>query len=288
MLIELILKVTPATFYVACLFFAPAQARAKEVVGVVTSVSGTWYGDGVKLVPGHRLTAGAVVKAKEPNIKYGRVVIMLLDHSDLSRICDRRGQCGEPLILPGEVGRESPERVESHSPPGFWERFVDALATSRPRRWKETFARGGDDRVREAVVKLKDGLMDLGPTLSGDDRHDYLVDIESASVGNGGNPGQVFEGLSMSRGGKNHVVLSVPGMMPGLYKITVSGMDATGRPTSRVEFLALVAAPQEYERAMREYAAARALAEKWDSNTPPRAKDFLRAFLEALAAARTR
>ncbi|HEX8688230.1 MAG TPA: hypothetical protein VF654_17080 [Pyrinomonadaceae bacterium] len=271
----------PTVLAASFLLFAAAEARAKEVVGIVTSVSGKWYANGVQLSQGQKLMAGVVIKAKEPNVKYGRVVVMLLDYSELSRICDRKGLCGEPLALPEAVNPVARERARGPRPPGFWERFVDALALSRRRPARTTLARGGDGFVG-AVVKLEGGRIELNYSLAARVRRYSQVDIESVgqnAAAAAESPGRVP--LRRAAGGR--ILLDAQGVTPGLYKMTFDAPAARGIPPYPYEVLALVAGPQEYPEAARQFRRARELSARWGS-TESGAEDFQRTFLRALAA----
>lgn len=258
-------------------------ASAKEVAGVVTSVSGTWFVEGVKLSPGQKLSAGAVIKAKEPNTKYGRVVIMLLDFSEVSRICDRRGFCGEPIKLPDAVNQEprAPSRAAVR-PPGFWERLVSAINMSRRRGQRMTAARGSGS-LPDQVVKLESGRVDLGPVFSGVAARKILLNIEAVGSEAGETSVLAVERLPLSWRGRGRAVIKAPNLKPGLYRITFLTPDGAGGSPPPGDVWALVVESSKYQRLAAEYRMARAFAANWDSKTEPKADDFLRAFLEALA-----
>jgi hypothetical protein len=262
---------------------AAPDARAKEIAGVVTSVSGTWFVDGVKVARGQKLAAGVVIKAKEPNAKYGRVVVMLLDFTEVSRICDRRGFCGEPVRLPDTV--EEPTRSRSRagtSRPGLWGRVVTAINRSRGQRYIRSLARGGVD-LPDGVVRLENGRIDLSSVFKGVTAREILLNVEAVRNEDGSVSGMIAERLRLRWSGRGRAVVKVPNVTPGLYRITFAEPDGGGGSVLPGDVWVLVAEPARYRRAATEYRKARALTANWDSETEPQAQSFLRGFLLTLA-----
>lgn len=265
------------------LFSSASAAWGKEVAGIVTSVSGTWLVDGIKLYRGQRLPVGALIKAKEPNPKYSRVVILLLDHTEISRTCNRQGRCGEPIKLPDEVNSQS---LKSAGPgaPSFWARFVIAMNSFRARRprYRKTLARGGGS-LEDAVVRLDKGQIDLQPVLSNIDAQSFLLTIMTITDETDTTPTRkIVERLPLRWDGKGQAVISVPDIKPGLYQVDFAKpAKEESSPTDNVWIL--IVESSQFQKVSSEYLKARALTDNWEGPTEPNASTFLRAFLETLA-----
>jgi hypothetical protein len=278
---NILTKAIPATLAAALLLCVAAETRAKEVVGIVTSVTGRWYADGALLSQGQKLAAGAVIKAKEPNAKYARVIVMLLDYTELSRVCDRKGLCGEPLVMPETVDAAARERPRGPQPPGFWERVVDAFVLSRRLRVRKTLARGSG--FVGAVVKLDGRHVALDDALTARVRGYSRVVIERADVDAESSPSEELARVTL-KPTRGRVMFDAPGLTPGLYNMTFKDPRGRGFPPEPLEILALATGTREYTEAARQFRMARALSEHWGRGEEIGANDFQMSFLQALAA----
>lgn len=278
-------KAIPAALAAALLLHVAAEARTREVVGIVTSVTGRWYADGALLSQGQRLSAGTVIKAKEPNAKYARVVVMLLDYTERSRVCDRQGLCGEPLVMPEAVGTDARERPRGPRPPDFWERVVDAFAISRRRRVRKTLARGSE--FVGAVVKLEGSRIALDDALSVRARGYSRVVIERTDADEGSASVEEVARVTL-KPARGRAVFDAPGLTPGLYKMTFQDPRGRESPPGPLEILALVTGPREYTEATRQFRRARSLSESWGGGEEHGADHFQMSFLRALAEDRAR
>ena len=243
-------------------------------------MSGSWFVGGTQLKPGQKLTPGAVIKAKEPNAKYARVVVMLLDYSEVSRTCDRKGLCGEPIRLPDAVNiKEAPRRREASRPRSFWERVVAALTVSRRRGYVEVLPRGGG-KLPDGVVRLLGGRIDLGPVLKYVKGREFLLDLDAVRPDSGEVTERAASRLRLRRGRKGSAVVEIPPhVTPGLYKLTLSAAGSGGQPWLPAFAWVLVADAQSYRRQASLYQSARTVAATWEAGKD--ADDFLRAFLGA-------
>jgi hypothetical protein len=277
---NILTKAIPAALIAVLMLCATAGARANEVVGIVTSVTGTWYVGGAPLSQGRKLVAGTVIKAKEPNVKYARVVVMLLDYKELSRVCDRKGLCGEPLVMPEVVDASARERPRGPRPPSFWERVVDAVALSRRARARKTLARGSSGLLG-VVVKLEGGRVALDDALTMRARGYSRAVIEGTDAGE---EELLTEGLTRVtlRLARGRVMFDAPGLKPGLYKMTFEDPRGSGFPPEPLEIMALVTGPSEYTEAARLFRRALLLSERWGGEEGG-GDDFQISFLQALA-----
>jgi hypothetical protein len=264
------------------LFFYTRGANAKDIAGVITSVSGTWFVDGVKVREGQRLTVGTIITAKEPNAKYSRIVVKLLDLTEKTRTCDRKGFCGGPLRLPDVVTPETSARSRADQQPlGFWERFVIAINRSKQPEYRKTLTRGGSN-LQDQVVRFTKGGVDLTPVFIGQDDREFILNIEPVKDQPGRASRRVVEGLALSWKVQGQAIIKAPTLTPGLYKIVFSEPEGVKDAVLPPDVWVLVVESSNYQRIAAEYAKARESTAGWDRKIEPRNSDFLRAFLEAL------
>jgi hypothetical protein len=268
--------------FIAVYVIATASgAWANEVAGVVTSVSGTWLVNGEQIKLGRKLHVGAVINAKEPNVKYGGIEILLLDYTEVRRVCDRKGHCGQPIKLPDAIPATRNRSRASPKPPGFWERVVTALNTSKLRRapFRKTLARGGS-LPPDMVLRLKQGRVDLSPVLTTFAEQELLIDLEVVNKETGAGAG---ERRVLNWKGRGKAFVEVPDSVGGaLYRMTLSTPDGGNYMAPGDVWVLLVPAPS-YRKTASEFENARALTRHWDVQTEPRAENFLREFLATLS-----
>jgi hypothetical protein len=264
----------------AALLFCGRCVSAQETAGVITSVSGTWLINGVKVRQGQLVPVGCVVQAKKPNARYGRIVIKLLDLTEINRICDRQGSCGDPLELPDAVVPRSRSAQGDQQPLGFWDRFILAIVASRRPEYRRILKRGGSD-FRDQVVILRNGQLDLTSVFAGHRSHQFSLNIEPINGRLVGVSSTVIERPRLNWNTYRRAIIEAPAMTPGLYRVTLSEPEGSKTPGPPVDVWILVVEPARYPQAAAEYRRARSATAGWSPELEIRADDLLRAFLDA-------
>jgi hypothetical protein len=265
---------------VGMLLMAAQSVSGDEIAGVVTSVSGTWFVNSARVNLGQKVPLGAVITAKEPNARYARVVVMLLDFTEVSCICDRLGRCSERLKLPDAVQRLSQPRSLSNQKPTFWQRLVMAINSSTENGIVKTFARGGPQFSDQVVRTLKGGI-DLEPVLRDTSSGDFLVSVSRVSIKTGPSLNWVFENRPVHWIGRGPLVLSSSDLSAGLYQITFTQpRGETSAVLGDAWVLALEAS--RFRSVSAEYEMARRATAGWDRKIRPQSEGVLRAFMADL------
>jgi hypothetical protein len=265
---------------VGMLLMAAQSVSAEEIAGVVTSVSGTWFVNGARVTTGQKLSLGAEIRAKEPNTKYARVVVMLLDFTEMSRICDRLGRCSEPLKLPDAIQRPSEPRSLSNQRPTFWQRLVMAINKSSERRFVKTFARGGPQLSDQVVRTLKGGI-DLEPVFRGTSSGEFIVSVNRLAIETSPSLDWVIENRPVHWIGRGPLLLSSSDLSAGLYQITLA--QPRGESSVMIgDVWVLAVEPSRYKAILAEYEMARSTTAGWDRKDRPQSEDVLRAFMADL------
>jgi hypothetical protein len=264
---------------VTSLLLCTTSASAQEIGGVVTSVTGVWLLDGSKVVPSQQVRVGAVIKAKEPNAKYARVTVMLLDFTELSSICDREGKCPEPLRVPNAVKRrtEPPSFAEQHGL-SFWQRFVRAINRSKEPKFKKTLTRSGGE-LSDEVVRLDDFGIDLQPIFKVASPGEFLINVRRPGDANALSSSWLVERHPVEWTGKGSVFLR-SNLSPGLY---ILNFPPRSEESSILlpDIWILAVESSKYQELSDEYRRAAAVISRWERRSilPD---DFLRAFLADL------
>jgi hypothetical protein len=167
-------------------------------------------------------------------------------------------------------------------------RLVEAAASlfARQRtRYVPALVRSGSAKetaLREAVVRLEDGRVDLAPVFRDVTPGPYDVWFQPLAPGadRGGPPhGPVQLAWHPDR----PAVVPLP-LVPGLYSLGVAPSSTEG-PVTIARAWALVVLPEDHGPTGAAFGHARALTEQWDEAVEAgSARGFLRAFLDGLAA----
>jgi hypothetical protein len=262
------------------LLLTAQSALAEDMAGVVTSVSGGWFVNGARVKIGQKVSVGSVIKPLEPNTKYARVAVMLLDYTELSRICDRAGHCAEPLILPKTVQPLSHPRSMADQRMTFWQRLVMAINKSNERRVVKTFARGAPD-FSDQVVRMAGGGLDLEPVFRGTDNGEFHVTVRRFDAESKLLMSPLILNGTLNWKGHGPLILAVSDTRAGLYEITFN--EARGQSSVSVgNVWVLAVKPPRYRAMSHKYEMARNSVDGWDRKGHPQPEQVLRAFLADL------
>lgn len=260
----------------------PAAARQQQA-GYVLELAGNWYLAGTpprRLSPDDPLPAGAVVSAESP--RPGDYIVILDNGGDIfaRRRCGRDDDCRQPVRL-GTTRRSSrPGKLQTLV------RSVMTLLLGEHDVYVPLRSRGvGRGLLREAVVSLQGGRLDLAPAFAQTPARDDQVRLREASAPAGTPAGAWLGPFRLAAGAGGGAALPrVPGLRPGLYELVL--LNSAGGVVVGDAWVLVTAAPA-HAGAAAAHAEARALAESWGEQvTPEGARSFLRAHLAHLAGRR--
>lgn len=249
---------------------AALPAAARQQVAFVLHLRGTWVrNSSQELSPGTPLSAGDIIKAREPR---GGDYIVIADRSGnivINSNCDDGG-CDRPIkvaaIRPGVTSRIFQAAM--------------ALLANDPRRFVVAISRGGE--FREAVVKLDGQRVDLTPVLAGNSGGTYLLRFEPGGA-DGRASAKRIRSVAVAWEPDKPAVVTVKGLRPGLYVVQQLSRQDHEPLEPGSEALVLLAKPGRFQEASGEFREALALTDSWGESVRRNAKrQFLRACLGSL------
>jgi hypothetical protein len=143
-------------------------------------------------------------------------------------------------------------------------------------RYVTPVSRGLESELRDAVVQLRDGKVDLTPVFSDLDSGSYKIRVEALK---GGGASPMTAVVAWQEGGS--AIATIPGIATGLFRVSrVESHENSPAPEAWV----LVCAPGEFADKSAAYGAAVDATRKWPSEVDARAPQaVLRAYLDALS-----
>jgi hypothetical protein len=252
------------------LAFAP-QARAAANIGRVLDVSGEWRlwengRDVGKIELGQAVTSMSTAR---PRSDEGWLVIHLVDDSVIRCEVGNLGACARPLVLNGRPAGG-----------GRFFRAIVYLLTRQPELYEIVMSRGRDeDSLREAVVVLDRGTIDLGPVFGTMREGRYHLRLSPASP----DPTRKkFDPLVFDwRQGASSKV-TVAGLTPGLYRVLMLDEQKDDEPTG-VDAWILVSDVRQFPKVSAKFQEAVEWSREWRGGAARRAeRTFLRAYLDSL------
>lgn len=262
----------------------PAGAAQAEggFAGFVVAVEGRWrlLGTQRELKLGDMLPGAAVVEASP-----GQTSKLKIGVAPLPPEVTRGGMsAGAPLALECANAASCGLLTLPPAPPAesAWGRLADAVGAvlgRNYRHYRTTLARTLErvPQLREAVVSLDSGILDLGPALEHVSAGTYQVELLPAP-----DPGEAAPTTARLAWRPGEPALLAPaGARPGLYELSLA-LPAPDAPAGRAWVWACTRATVDACRAR--FAPAAALAASFDgSGDPGVLRSFLRSALEHLA-----
>lgn len=254
----------------ALLVFA-SQARAAANIGRVLDVSGEWRlwengRDVGKIELGQAVTSMSTAR---PRSDEGWLVIHLIDDRIIRCEVGNLGACARPLVLNGRSAGRG--------------RFFTAIAfllIRQPELYEIVMSRGRDeDSLREAVVVLDRGTVDLGPVFGTMREGRYHLRLSPVRP----DPTQKkFDPLVFDwrRGASSKI--TVAGLTPGLYRVLLLDEQKDDEPTG-VDAWILVSGVGQFPKVSSKFQEAVEWSHGWHDGAARRAeRTFLRAYLDSL------
>lgn len=255
---------------------APGVAAQGEQVGVITSVDGTWFraAPGTPAVePGNR-----VFRADSLSIRAGftarkHIGAVLRGGRHVVFTCPARGRCDQAFV-PADSLRER------SLVPRAWAALVDgvyALFSVDQPAYAHGLVREGPG-ADEAVLRLRNGAVDVAPVLRGARTGSYLLRFRPAGAEMGG--GAADPVYATWEEGREEVPVAVPRLAPGLYEVEVRPAGAAERPGAAAWVLVAAEGFEAREQAFR---GVQELVAGWSGASASEKRAFLRAALDCLS-----
>jgi hypothetical protein len=156
-------------------FCLTSSLKAQQrTIGHVLDVEEDWYLDGrpgQPLAKGAELPASGVIRSRSPS-RFAFIIISYSDNNQvITKRCRNPGECDQPILLPRAVQRQASYREI------FVEKFFGWVrgnpVTSSPHA-----GRSEDGVLREAVVQITGGQVDLSPIFTEMNSGTYDVRLE--------------------------------------------------------------------------------------------------------------
>jgi hypothetical protein len=269
---------------------------------LVVGIAGEWGTDADSYVPlvAPKQDKGSATSSKEPSnsigfmrplmvdnktcvygtggylaMEFGKNVVSVMCKPTTEPGCDGRNiaKLSKPVVCSCHVPVPTPEPAGLASLAMIipWFRSQEAVE-----RYVTPVSRGMESELKDAVVQLRDGKVDLTPAFSDLDSGSYKIRIEPLK---GGGASAMTAVVAWQEGGS--AIATTPGMAAGLYRMSrVDGNETSPVPEAWV----LVCSPGQFADKSADYAAAVDATRKWPSEVDARAPEaVLRAYLETLS-----
>jgi hypothetical protein len=233
----------------------------------VLSVAGYWYVSTTPnqpLVQGASLSAGAEIRIAERYDPTDNIVILDADNQVIQKKCDVEN-CRQPIVL---------RRPEPDSFVLTVARSVMTLWRRTPTRYASLISRGG--KLRDGVLKLQEGSLDLSPSFRNMDKNHYMLGLKHIDESSG-----LYLPVDWDTAGG---MVAAAGLSPGLYRIELLDPYGEDHASLGEEAWVLVSEPGSYEPNSAAFAAAEQGTKRWGRGVQPEiVQSFLRAYLDALS-----
>lgn len=246
--------------------------------GIVWTVRGEWRVDGPdtgRLVRGRTLRRGAIIRPGPSPQPSHAITVLLADGMPIQRTCSLEGQCGPPLVL----GAAPPPPASSLARVvrAVWARYQAA-----PQRYEPMISRGAADAssVREGVVLLRDGRVDLRPVIDSGVQQGSMALLMSRLRTRPDSPASASDGLKAIRWDlRTQSATGDSGLVPGLYMFS----DANGDGAPASSAWVLVTNEEQYGPLAAAFRNASEIVARWGPEHGDEGRTFLRAYLDHLA-----
>jgi hypothetical protein len=239
--------------------FPAVRALSQERIGSVLEINGAWFvesNSALNLQKSGAVRAGAVIRPRNPNDPRSFIVITDLN----GKIIERR-YCGsngcQPISLPAQA-----------EPPGILSRLytaVWALWGGNPAKYKTHGSRGGPRALKEAVVQISEGAIDMSRVFEVMPAGTYRVRFVNVPCKTLPCKTALAPTSFVWTSGTS-TKLPVPRLAIGLYEVQLMRPDAPDKPqTLGTEAWVLVAPPSMFEELSRSFDDAVSLTKQWDA-----------------------
>jgi len=267
-----------------CVLFAAfclsSSIKARErTVGHVLDVEGEWYLDGrpgQALSMGEELPASGVIRIPSPS-RFAYIVIRYSDNQIVSRRCRNHVECEQPILLPRAIQRQAT----------IGDFIIEkALGVIRRNLVSPSVhsGRSADGALREAVVQIKDGQVDLAPVFTEMNDGTYYVRVERRTPDGKTADGGSAKQIKVRWNSVTAATTPAAKFQPGLYELVLlEKRGAEYKPTITTAWF-LAGNLDQYAQTVAPFCEATRLTATWRGDVSEgTARSFLRAFLIHLA-----
>lgn len=241
--------------------FTAVRATAQERIGSILDIDGEWFAEsnsGQNLQRSEAVRAGAVIMPRNPKDPRSFIVITDLNGRVFERrYCGSSG-CGQPIRLPAQAEQ-----------PGILSRLYNAVSGlwgEDPTKYKTHGSRGGPRALKEAVVPISAGAIDMSRVFEWLPAGTYRVRFVNVPCKrlpcHTVLPPTAFV---WAPGTSKKLVTS--SLAPGLYEVQLMRPDAPDKPQSiGTEAWVLVTPQPKFEALSRSFDEAVGLTKQWDED----------------------
>jgi len=257
---------------------SPVKAQEGRVVGHVLDVEGEWYLDGQPgqtLSRGRELPASGIIRIPTPS-RFAYIIVRYADNQIINRRCNR-GECEQPILLPRAIRRQTSLRY-------FIIEKMMGVFRRNPAGPSVSAGRSADGALREAVVQIKDGQVDLAPVFSEMNEGTYYVRVERKTPDGKTADGGSTKPIEVKWNSATATTTPAAKLQPGLYELVLlEKRGAEFRPTITTAWF-LAGNLEQYAQTVAPFCEATRLTATWQGDVSEgTARSFLRAFLIHLA-----
>jgi hypothetical protein len=268
-------------FLLLLLLFSFVSINAQDrVIGHVLELEGEWYLDGrpgQPLSPGNELPAGGVVRIPSPSRYSSIVIIYSANKQAVRKQCRNPGECQQPIILPRAVQRES-SLLDS-----LYEGAMKWLRGSQPIP-KPHAGKSSDGKLREAVLEVAGGQVDLAPVFKEMSKGTYYVQLESKIAGTSKTESLRANPIEVKWESGVATMIQSTAINPGVYEIVVLGRSGPEYNPTLTTAWFLVSSAEQYGQAAAQFREVNNSIATWKDVPEETSRVFLRALLIHLAA----
>ena len=250
---------------------APVKAQ-ERTIGHVLDIEGDWFLNSQKksLSKNDELPASGVIRIPSPS-RFAFIVIRYSANNQIvSKRCRNPGECDQPILLPRAVERQVTIREYL---------FDQAMRILRLNLITPSVhsGRSDDGVLREAVVPINNGQVDLASVFAEMNDGSYYVHLQRAPKGK---PAKNGSDLMLRWEAGKATTIPDANLQPGLYEIVLLEKSGGEYKPTLTKALFLATNPDRYDHTMSPFLEATKLAATWKDNVSEgTVTDFLRAIL---------
>jgi hypothetical protein len=254
----------------------------REPIGYVFDSIGDWTQDGVKFVHkrGDLVYSGGVIKLdpayKEAETRGASITIILFNGKREERSLEQFANFAKPIELPRSLGTQT-------SPIERLLRAIGGLFSGHSEKYLITTVRGTTLlQLHEAVIRLEGEEINLAPVFKDSSAEKYVVRLHSVEGATSEVRNATKGPLTFNWRPSSEAHMAVPGLRPGLWRISV--VQPKGEYSLTADAWVLICTPERYNSIVTSFNHVVALTNEWGGRVSvDEVRTFLRAALDALS-----
>jgi hypothetical protein len=155
-----------------------------------------------------------------------------------------------------------------------------------PDRYVPTITRGAGGSLQEAVVRLKDGQLEVAPAFQSMKKGSYLLRIRSAKDETAPISGAALEQVRFEWDPQNPAPVAVSELQPRVYVLSLLRTQSEDHEPTGDQSWVLVTGAADFEKASTSFQQAKQIVSRWPEVVQQgEARGFLRAYLDLASSA---